>query len=523
MNIKQLQKWFKTHIKDQGNPYTLDKDQAAIVLDNHLNTLVVARAGSGKTRTIVAKITYLVAHEHVPKNRIIVFAFNRKARAEINTRLSQITYDDKPIFAKKPSIATTFHAFAYNILGGKKVIGDSIIDEDYSFKLTSAIVKHYLKEDKTNLPKSLEKPEDLYKFIDQASQFITRAEQKFFKDYKVLKKKIDKEENPKNKHILEIFYQSLIVYHRYLEKYHLTNFNLMLAKSYKKIKKSHYKYIFIDEYQDFSLLFLTLIKKLRKNCENSHLLAVGDDWQAINRFAGSDVKYFKNFKRYFPTDSTRLFISTNYRSGKRIVENANYFMSKALRDHQGCKSGCKTKSKIHVKSVAHTNIPFELQIPRAMFGSSELLQQYYVAVRQIIIDNPKKSIKILSRNNDLSFKYWSLNRFCRFLELICTTTSVDLSFSTIHRSKGLEADIVILLEVDRDKFPTTDKSNGLYNVFGDTSKTLLDDERRLFYVAITRAKEQLFILTSTLPVPKYPSDYNFLDFLNPDWLNFIFS
>ena len=75
--IHEVQAWFKRHVKTHDAPYLLDKHQANIVLDSHTNTLVTARAGSGKTRTIVAKITYLIANQHFTPEQIIVFAFNR--------------------------------------------------------------------------------------------------------------------------------------------------------------------------------------------------------------------------------------------------------------------------------------------------------------------------------------------------------------------------------------------------------------------------------------------------------------
>ena len=499
-NIKSLNTWFKTHIKDQGTPYTLDKSQAKIVLDTHKNTLVTARAGSGKTRTIVAKITYLIAHEKIPPENIVVFAFNRKARAEINERLTKITYDGTPIFIKPPDIATTFHAFAYDLLGGKAIIGDNIITESHENRLLHAIFKHL------NQPPTQD-------MIDNAKQFITRAEQQYFQDYKKLASQIAKEKDSSHYKLLRFFEKILIIYHAYLKKHNLINFNQMIAKACQKIEKSTYEYIFIDEYQDFSLLFLTLIKSLRQKCPDAHLLAVGDDWQAINRFAGSNVEYFQHFEKYFPEDCIKLFIPTNYRSGKRIVDNANFFMSRSLKDYNGCKSGNHLKSQIFVCDLNRLNLPLS-RIPK---DQPLILTKYYFIVQKIIAKNPGKSVKILSRNNHLNIKNLSLEDFC-----VPFQNTPDLTFSTIHRSKGLEADIVILLEVDAKKFPSPDKTNELYKIFGDTAKTLLEDEHRLFYVALTRPKEKLYILTKTAKIYPANKKFNFLSYLNEEWLNPLF-
>ena len=538
-SVKNLQTWFKTHVEDSGVPYTLDPYQAAIILDDHKNTIVTARAGSGKTRTIVAKVSYLIGHERIPPEEIIIFAFNKKACLEVNERLTKITIDGNPLFEKIPKIATTFHAFAYRTL---RVRRDQIVSEELAFDLIAEnLSKHYrivkpelnqeIPDGDTREPITAE---EFLRHSKNLKQFIDRAEQQFFADYDLLREKIDEELNPSRQKFLKLAFETLELYHARLETDNLINFSQMIAKASKNLpEKTPYKYIFIDEYQDFSLLFLTMIKALRKTCEDAHLLAVGDDWQAINRFAGSDVEYFKNFEDYFPEDHKRLFIPTNYRSGKRIVENANYFMGKALKDYQGCKSGNRLKSKIHLLETGEL-MPTPDQNPKIPLG----IRQYLLAAEKIAINlskttktakttksaTAKKSLKLLSRNNELGYKYWSLARFARELQKLLDENNLDnleLSSSTIHKSKGLEADAVILLEIDAGKFPAPDKTGGLWRIFGSNDQTLLEDEFRLFYVALTRPKENLFILTKSQnqTLDKKLKKYDFLKYLNENWLS----
>lgn len=488
MKVRELQKWFISHVAEDGKPYSVDKNQAKIVLDSHKNTLVTARAGSGKTRTIVAKIIFLLAYESVPATDIIVFSFNRKARAEINERLTRITCDNKPLFEQTPEIATTFHGFAYKILGGKEIVGKTLISEVENTRLIQKIIG---------------KPQP-----EKAVQFITRAEQQFFEDYTLLQEKIENLEESSIKTNLGNLYEILLQYKKALRQKGKTNFNEMMYHSAEKIRKEKlhfsYQYIFVDEYQDFSKLFLNLILALRSRVPNSKLLAVGDDWQAINRFAGSDVKYFTNFEKYFPDDCAKLFIPTNYRSGKIIVRNANYFMGKCTGDYKGCKAGNKTHTQIFVKNM--------------------LFESYKNIVTRIIKENPEKTIKILSRNNDLNFERISVTDFTEQIRQKLAKENPEqnveglISESTIHRSKGLESDIVILLEIDTGKFPSPDKSSGLYEIFGDTKENLFLDEARLFYVALTRPKEKLYILSKTTKIRKETRKYNFLSYLNDEWI-----
>lgn len=472
MKVRELQKWFVSHITDNGKPYSVDKNQAKIILDSHKNTLVTARAGSGKTRTIVAKITYLLVHEKIGPSEIIVFAFNRKACQEINERLTKICFDGQPLFEKPPAIATTFHSFAYQIMGGKSVLENCLITDD------------------------------------SPSQFITRAEQKFFQNYDLLFQKISKIKDQKKREILLKEFESLKSYHKKLKTENKINFNQLVAsaadKLLQKSEKTPYRYIFVDEYQDFSLLFLEMIRSLRKTCPSAHLLVVGDDWQAINRFAGSDVEYFNHFEKYFPEDCAKLFIPTNYRSGKLIVRNANFFMGKCLGDYRGCKAKNKTRASIFVKNI--------------------MFESYEKTIVDIVKNNPGKSIKILDRNNDLNFIRTSLTDFVEKIRTLLRIEIPDfdtknlITESTIHRSKGLEADIVILLEIDANKFPGPDKTDGLYEIFGDTEENLFYDEARLFYVALTRPKEKLYILSKTTKIRKETKKYNFLSYLNQEWI-----
>lgn len=493
MTERQLQKWFKEHIKDGNTPYTLDKDQAKIVLDAHKNTLVTARAGSGKTRTIVAKIIFLLTHAKIKPEEIIVFAFNRKAALEINQRLTKISFNNSQIFMAPPSIATTFHAFAYQLLGGKKALQDKIITENQ----ITQILDH------------LKIPVD---FRPTFMQFVNRVEQQFFQDYNKLFHKISRVENDTIREELQALAEHFKKYKKVLQEKDLISFNELISNTTTKpLAPTPYKYIFIDEYQDFSLLFQTLITTLRASCPDAHLLAVGDDWQAINRFAGSDVNFFLNFGHFFPEDSKQLFVPTNYRSGKRIVQNANFFMSKAVKDYKGCKSGNKIKSSIYLintnrfKTSARPEIPYQIQ-------------KYIEIIKIIIQENPNKSIKILSRNNNLSVANWSIERIMQEF----FPNNNNLSCSTIHRSKGLEADVVVLLEIDDDKFPGKDKSGNLFQIFGDSKKTHFEDEVRLFYVALTRPKEKLYILSKTTKITKENKDTNFFAFMNENYLNPLF-
>ena len=508
---KAVQTWFLKNIQDNGKPYFLDKHQAQVVADQHLNTIVTARAGSGKTRTLIAKIIYLIVHDKIPPEQIIVFAFNKKACLEINQRLSRITHNNEPIFQGIPQLATTFHAYAYSILKSTD-IQFSIVSEQQDDRIIQQILQTIESRHAAVLRNKNLTPPDL----ETTKQFINRAEQNFFQDYSELSALIQQNSAESDYYELLLLEYICKAYHKRLDALHLYNFNQLIAVATSLIEHitTEYQYILIDEYQDFSKLFLELTYALRKTCPTSHLLVVGDDWQAINRFAGSDVKYFQNFSKYFPKDSARLFIPSNYRSGKSIVKNANYFMSRALRDYQGCNTKSRLKGEIY-----HCGIS-DVVLPHQRSNLPLLARQYLFAIQKIIQDNPNKSIKILHRNNNLGCADYSLQSFCK---LITTqlTQQTDLTYSTIHRSKGLEADIVILLEIDAGKFPSSNNRSTPCRIFGDTPSNLFADECRLFYVAITRAKEKLYILSKKSTHSQNNDKPDFLNYLNHQFLHWL--
>ena len=142
IKAKYVKQWFEKHVSEYGRSYVLDKQQVIAVLNDNKNTIVTARAGSGKTRTLVAKVVYLAAKYNIKPDELLVFVFNKKASDEINERLEKITVDGKQIFYN-PEIATTFHAFArrivYSICGENEKYGKILAEEKAYF--IQAVIK----------------------------------------------------------------------------------------------------------------------------------------------------------------------------------------------------------------------------------------------------------------------------------------------------------------------------------------------------------------------------------------------
>lgn len=262
---------------------------------------------------------------------------------------------------------------------------------------------------------------------------------------------------------------------------------------------ANYEYIIVDEFQDISIDRYNFLHVLRAGNPPAKLYCVGDDWQSIYRFSGSDMALFNQFADYFgPTEINK--IETTYRFGEPLVGISSQFIQR---------NGTQIKKDIH---------PFRLQAKTELQFCPYNKNNYCSVISQLIATIPsEKSIFLLGRYSFddyfLSLTYKSVKEGNRFFYLVGDR---KIEFLTIHKSKGLEADYVIILQCNKDTygFPTlvTDDSSLNY-VLTASDQYPYGEERRLFYVAITRAKIKTWVLYDE----RFPSV--FVDeFLHPEKL-----
>ena len=252
---------------------------------------------------------------------------------------------------------------------------------------------------------------------------------------------------------------------------------------------SRVEHVFIDEYQDFSHLFNELREAIHSINSNARFFCVGDDWQAINGFAGSNLRYFHGFSELFP-DSQKLEILKNYRSAPEVVHLGNRVMEGLGSPSKPALSIAGTVSQVFAESESSGNDEWgecvEDQLgPKAM----PLLKLISQSMKQ------RKTLLVLFRNGTVwtSSKSLKLKEFRKaLLSWFPEDPKEGLVFSTTHSYKGGEADHVVL--VDPEEYPLIHEDHIFNLIFGETRATLVDDERRLFYVGLTRAKERLVFL-----------------------------
>ncbi len=287
------------------------------------------------------------------------------------------------------------------------------------------------------------------------------------------------------------------------------------------------RWILIDEYQDFSPQFSALLQSLRQHNPEIRLFCVGDDWQAINRFAGSDLSFFHEFADHFD-NSAAAVLPTNYRSHKAIVEAGNLIMQD--RGTPGEWLPDKLAGELHERNIDEVWIECRPDDQHAKAreadkrfrflrtlddgreisdDSGETVARYLKCVYEIMTEqrNLGKTVAFLSRTN----RFHHLSELKKFIDklIACFTPEQvrsmggrdsikkNIRIGTAHSFKGLEADIVFLLHACKGAFPLIHPDYVLFGLFGDTEQQILEDERRLFYVAVTRAREQLWFLTET--------------------------
>ncbi len=257
------------------------------------------------------------------------------------------------------------------------------------------------------------------------------------------------------------------------------------------------RHICIDEYQDFSELFHLLVEAIRKQNPSVLFFCVGDDWQAINGFAGSDLRFYENFQKQFkPSD--RFHISTNYRSCAGIVEIGN-----ALMDGKGTPARAAKRELGEVLFADLKNFkPTKREIERH-FGD-----KVTPAVLRLIgslLEEGQKAV-LLSRKNSLPYDVnyreqtgKPSNRLERFLDGVRSFLPKDwraqINVSTAHKFKGLQESTVIILDAVDRSYPLIHPDWVFTRVLGDCVEDIIDEEKRLFYVSLTRAVNRLIILS----------------------------
>ena len=260
-----------------------------------------------------------------------------------------------------------------------------------------------------------------------------------------------------------------------------------------------FRYVIVDEYQDISSAQYRLLEAMRKQSDYK-LFCVGDDWQSIYRFAGSDIGYILHFSQYWG-DSELSRIETTYRFSQRLIDiSGDFIMENPNQIKKYIRSG-KDSEKLVIGRIdgytENASIRFMIEKIESLPKDSSV---FFIGRYQFDVD--------LLRNSDLlTLKYDNEKQIIRVY--LKGRNDLKMAYYTAHRSKGLQADYVFIINnrATHMGFPSKVQNPPLVELLLEQADQYPDaEERRLFYVALTRARKKVYLLTSGKNVSSFAGE-----------------
>lgn len=388
---------------------------------------------------MIERILSTISEFHTEPGKILILTFSRKAAEEIRERLKAASSGKiQDIFAG------TFHSFCLELI--KK--NSPLYIEHYGMKRFPDIIDH--EQEEIIISRLFMQNAECFMGLsyDAAMRIISTHKKMPRKTRRVLNNSglVSSLENFKESYIKYKKENSLIDYSD------MTGHAIGLLQEYSSLRmdvQSRFDFIFVDEFQDTSSEDFTLLSLIAS--KQTGLFMVGDDCQSIYRFRGARVEYMINVEKFFPGAVIHK-LTINYRSNVEIVNLSNKFIRR---------NRFRTKKLI----VSANGKGGEVRFHKAESSADEA-----GIIMQIINNNPGCPCAVIYRNN-----YQGERLFRQIPD-----KPENTEFLTMHSSKGLEFNTVIIAGVSDNIIPDGDSD--------------IEDERRLFYVALTRAKKRLHII-----------------------------
>ncbi|ADU68696.1 DNA helicase IV [Pantoea sp. At-9b] len=479
--LQQYQTFFSTVETTPLNP-----SQCEAVVNGEDALLVLAGAGSGKTSVLVARAGWLLQRKLAQPEQILLLAFGRQAAEEMNDRI-QSRLGENAIQAR------TFHALALHIIreGSNKQPAISKLESDSKAR-RQLLIESW--REQCNSKKA--QASGWRQWLQEELEWEI-AEGPFWQDDKLAQRlasrlerwlglmrmhggaqaamiaDVPEEQREQFSKRIKLMAPILKAWKSALKAEGAVDFSGLIHQAIAILEKgrfiSPWKHILVDEFQDISPQRAALLTALRQQNKRTSLFAVGDDWQAIYRFSGAEMSLTTAFHHYFG-EGDRCVLDTTYRFNDRIGEIANRFVQQ--NPHQ-LRKPLNSLTKGNKKSV--TLLTQEQLEP--------LLDKMSGYVK------PDERVLLLARYHHL--------RPALLDKAKTRWPKLQLDFMTIHASKGQQADFVILLGLHdgRDGFPAAARESIMEQGLLPQPEAFPDaEERRLAYVALTRARQQVWLL-----------------------------
>nr|WP_240532374.1 UvrD-helicase domain-containing protein [Moritella marina] len=544
----------------ESHPLT-EKQRDACVVANDAN-LVLAGAGCGKTSVMLGRCAYLLESQQATADTILILAFAKDAAQEMKARLTER-------LPKAKITVKTFHALALDII--KQVDGerpkvsklansDTAKQQLFKQKIAAllceqtspdedfkALFSEYCYAYVAWLGKLPENKHDaevqrllagkgsykklLNQLVELTMQYKNSLADKSKRKSQTLQKlqKVDDTDLAALTHeIVEIL---LGYYHADLNESNELDFDEMITKACEYVSSGQFNspwlHILVDEFQDISQARANLVRQLQSQHDDSKLFCVGDDWQAIYQFAGSDIAVTTRFSDYFGVTST-LPLDTTFRFNDQISAVASKFvmanaeqLDKQITTHSKAKKACvqisyyqlddehkKSNKQSTAKRTKKVNDDEAASLPvNTLVTTSESKPVSKSSPANELLLAKKLAQLAASKSGKQEGKQKSVLLLARFNFQLPDTKSLtalslqhpqlDIKAMTVHSSKGQEADnvIVLAMEAGEHGFPCHKRRHPFAEILQPDLSGFPDaEERRLFYVALTRARQQVSLL-----------------------------
>jgi superfamily I DNA/RNA helicase len=458
-------------------------EQKKAIISQGKNILCIAGAGSGKTTVLTKRIEFLIKYQGIDPKKILAITFTRKAKEEMKKRLFSQGINTH---------VETFNSFCEKVLGlyWKNVYGRPTRMINYNHKvmlIMSALeslgitmdeaVKIYF-EDSQKRNKDTEELSNL--FMNDCFFII---------DYfKVKNKEIydfSSECDFDHKEAAKMIYEICRHLKQQIALSGLRDYTDQVLDVIRFFKENperipRFEYVLVDEYQDVNDSQIDLLELLNP----ANLFCVGDPRQSIFGWRGSKISHILDFKKKYP-EAEIIALTRNYRSNKQIVEFMN-----------------RTISHMNLPDLVH-DFEGENEIFLNKFDSEN--EEYEFVVSKIIKSEiPREKIFALARTNR---QILDLSEKLRQKQIPCTIKTDEVNrpifekpghvtLATIHAIKGLEAAIVFVLGCNEQNFPCKASDHPIIEIIKMEDYNKEEEEKRLFYVAVSRAKKTLYLTYS---------------------------
>ena len=298
----------------------LNEKQKEAVLQTEGPVLILAGAGSGKTRALTFRVAYLIKEKGIHPKNVLAVTFTNKAAGEMLLRVKELLElpAEATIFSSKVPHVGTFHSICVRILRREiERLGFESKFVIYDDQDQLALMKRVMRE--TGVSQEQIKPKAILGAISNAKNKLIDA--KLF-------------EEQQGSYFEETVAKCFLRYAKELKQASALDFDDIILFTVKLMQENPdilkkyqtmFRYIMVDEYQDTNHAQYTLLKMLAK--VHNNLCVVGDDWQSIYGWRGADVQNILDFEKDYP-DAKIVLLEQNYRSTQNILDAAHQVISK---------------------------------------------------------------------------------------------------------------------------------------------------------------------------------------------------